>query len=152
VPCACLCAVRMALTTTYLDHDALVARLTAVAADCGGRASLVHVGVSVQGRALLAIRIGGAEAAPRARDGGPALPSRPAVKLVGNMHGDEVVGRLLLLNVAETLCAASADDEDPRVALVRAHVDMYILPSMNPDGFTARTVRARSCAERERER
>ena len=81
------------------------------------------------------------ERAPRRRRAAQRAASvprtRPAVKLVANMHGDEVVGRQLLLNLLEKMCGADGGDEDPRVALVRDNIDLYLLPSMNPDGLEA---------------
>jgi len=63
--------------------------------------------------------------------------SRPRVKLVGNMHGNEPTGREILLYLARFLLeeANSRDSPDPRIVALLASTDLYILPTMNPDGF-----------------
>lgn len=76
------------------------------------------VGRSLQGRDLVGIRL---------TDLSVKTP-KPEVKLVGNMHGDETVGRQLLVRLLQDIVLANRTD------VLRA-VDLYILPSMNPDGF-----------------
>ena len=49
------------------------------------------------------------------------------VKLVANMHGNEPVGRELLLHLARHILRSRPD--------VLAATDLYVLPTMNPDGF-----------------
>lgn len=49
------------------------------------------------------------------------------------MHGDEVVGRELLLNLIRYLCHNY--DTDSGVRHMVDSVDLYIMPSMNPDGY-----------------
>ena len=127
------------LTTTYLDHAALTARLHDLAANgCEGRASVSSIGKSVQGRDLWVVKIGAplgdaAAAAATGADGTP-LPGRARVKLIGNMHGDEVVGRTILINLIEYVCGADGGADDPRVQQIRNAIDLYVLPTMNPDG------------------
>merc|ERR1712076_309246 len=57
------------------------------------QAYLYSVGQSVQGREMWTIAISGAE--PR-----ETLPGRAEIKYVANMHGNEVIGRELLLKLA----------------------------------------------------
>ena len=63
---------------------------------------------------------------------------RPKVKLVGNMHGNEPVGRELLIHLARYLLHASRDG-DERAKKILESMDLYILPTMNPDGFARGT-------------
>ena len=58
------------------------------------------------------------------------------MKLIGNMHGNEPVGRELLIHFARHILESAAGiRNDPRAAEIVASTDLYILPTMNPDGF-----------------
>jgi len=128
-PVVTLCHAQ-ALTFTYLSHTELVQRLESVAERCdGGRATVGSIGKSVLGRDLVMVRLVDNAAAAA------AAASKPRVKLLGNMHGDEVVGRQLLLNLVELLCDKAAVAADPDLAQIAHNVDLYIVPSLNPDGY-----------------
>eukprot|EP00010_Vexillifera_abyssalis_P004347 CAMPEP_0201552470 /NCGR_PEP_ID=MMETSP0173_2-20130828/16737_1 /ASSEMBLY_ACC=CAM_ASM_000268 /TAXON_ID=218659 /ORGANISM="Vexillifera sp., Strain DIVA3 564/2" /LENGTH=468 /DNA_ID=CAMNT_0047962967 /DNA_START=14 /DNA_END=1420 /DNA_ORIENTATION=+ len=58
---------------------------------------------------------------------------KPQFKYVGNMHGDEVVGREMLLRFIYTLLSGYQADSDIRQLVDDTQI--YVLPSMNPDGF-----------------
>ena len=60
------------------------------------------------------------------------------VKLVGNIHGDEVVGRELLLGLAEGLCTGWVEQREDVLRLLRS-TEVHLLPSLNPDGFVLKT-------------
>lgn len=71
------------------------------------------------------------------KDPGNAHPNRPMFKYVGNMHGDEVVGREMLFHFTRyLLCAHDASDE--RVVRLLGETDIYIMPTMNPAGHKRR--------------
>ncbi len=78
----------------------------------------VVVGSSVEGRPITGLRLTDKS----------DKTARPEVKLVGNMHGDETVGRELLVRFMTELLETNRSD-------VLSAVDVYIVPSMNPDGF-----------------
>lgn len=59
---------------------------------------------------------------------------KPEVKLIGNMHGNEVIGRELLIRLADYLCDAIINNKDDIRKFVES-ANLHILPSMNPDGF-----------------
>lgn len=52
---------------------------------------------------------------------------------MGNMHGNEVVGRVMLLNLAELLCRNY--DKDLMLTLFINNTRIHLMPTMNPDGF-----------------
>ena len=82
---------------------------------------------SVEGRKLLVIQI--SENVRRER-----TIVKPVVKLVGNIHGNEVAGREILLFLAKYLLMMyNAGDKYIRTLI--KEVDIHILPSLNPDGF-----------------
>ncbi|KAJ8537964.1 hypothetical protein K7X08_014504 [Anisodus acutangulus] len=62
--------------------------------------------------------------------------AEPAFKYIGNVHGDEPVGRELLILLASWLCDNYM--KDPLATLIVDNVHLHILPSMNPDGFSLR--------------
>lgn len=60
---------------------------------------------------------------------------RPEFKYVANMHGNEVVGREMLLLLIKYLCENYG--RDPRVTRLLQTTRIHLLPSMNPDGYAA---------------
>ncbi|VDL94479.1 unnamed protein product [Schistocephalus solidus] len=64
----------------------------------------------------------------------PTILVIPEVKLVANMHGNEVVGRELLLRLAKYLCDKYKEG-DGLVNWLIQHTRIHLLPSMNPDGY-----------------
>jgi len=63
---------------------------------------------------------------------------KPMVKYVANMHGDEAVGRQLMVYLADYLLDQFG--KDSRVNNLLNKLDIHIIPSMNPDGFEASLV------------
>ena len=62
---------------------------------------------------------------------------KPMMKLVANMHGNEAVGRELMLALSRYLLENYETDD--RVANIIDNTDIHILPSLNPDGFEKST-------------
>ncbi|KAG7299519.1 hypothetical protein JYU34_016482 [Plutella xylostella] len=61
-------------------------------------------------------------------------PYKPEVKYVGNIHGNEVLGRELLLGLAHHLCDQYMN-HDRRIRALIHSTRIHLLPSMNPDGW-----------------
>ncbi|XP_044755146.1 carboxypeptidase D-like [Coccinella septempunctata] len=61
------------------------------------------------------------------------LPDLPNIKFVANIHGNEAVGRELLLHFMEYL--RDNYEKDPYVKCLLDNTRIHLLPSMNPDGF-----------------
>ncbi|MCI4388985.1 hypothetical protein PGIGA_G00092440 [Pangasianodon gigas] len=92
--------------------------------------SITHlhsIGLSVEGRELWVLILG---QHPREHRVGI-----PEFKYVGNMHGNEVLGRVLLLQLIDYLTRNYMSD--PFVTKLMNTTRIHILPSMNPDGFEA---------------
>nr|XP_046190060.1 carboxypeptidase M-like isoform X1 [Oncorhynchus gorbuscha] len=86
---------------------------------------LHSIGKSVEGRDLWVLILGKNPAEHRM--------GIPEFKYVGNMHGNEVVGRVLLLQLIDHLTRGYLSD--PLVTRLLNSTRVHILVSMNPDGF-----------------
>ncbi|XP_063812032.1 carboxypeptidase D [Pseudophryne corroboree] len=111
----------------YYSHKELSERLHSLAQAHPELARLSSIGMSVQGRELWVMRL--------TADPDAATSDRPQFKYVGNMHGDEAVSRQVLVYVTQYLLENYG--RDPRVTRLLNTTDIYILPSLNPDGFEA---------------
>ena len=113
---------RATRSASYHSHSELVAWARALAAANPGHCRTFTIGRSVRGRELIGVRLTNYATAVDAY--------KPKFKWVGNMHGDETVGRELLIRLGTEMMA----HKDER--LLNA-TEVWILPSMNPDGFHA---------------
>ena len=60
------------------------------------------------------------------------------IKYIGNMHGNEALGRELLLHLADHLCTAYTQAQEDMVRLID-NTRIHLLPTMNPDGWKIAT-------------
>lgn len=90
-------------------------------------ARLHEVGKSVENRTLWALEI--------SESVGVAVPGKPKLKLVANIHGNEAVGRELLLRLAWYLLQNYNSTGIDRISQLLKNAYIYLMPSINPDGF-----------------
>lgn len=109
----------------YYPYGELTERLRSLAQSHPHIANLSSIGQSVDGRELWVMRI--------TPDPDRDSPGRPKFKYVGNMHGDETVSRQVLVYLVEYLLTQYG--VEPRITELVNSTDIYIMPSMNPDGF-----------------
>lgn len=108
------------------NQEELEQTLIDVHTKCPNITRLYSIGESVESRVLPVIEF---SVHPGQHD-----ILKPEVKLVGNMHGNEVVGRELLLKLAVFLCDEYKSDNKEIKRLINM-TRIHILPTMNPDGY-----------------
>nr|XP_020443952.1 carboxypeptidase M isoform X2 [Monopterus albus] len=87
---------------------------------------LYSIGQSVRGQQLWVLALG---LSPHRHTIGI-----PEFKYVANMHGNEVLGRVLLLQLIDDLVRGYRNNETWSLQLLKS-TRIHILPTMNPDGF-----------------
>ncbi|CAA0842000.1 carboxypeptidase D- putative [Striga hermonthica] len=115
------------LAQGYMSNTDLEREMKEFNSRCRNISRLYSIGKSALGVPLWALEIS---------DMPGKIEAEPAFKFIGNVHGDEPVGRELLLLLANWLCNNYM--KDPLVTLIVDNVHLHILPTMNPDGFSLR--------------
>jgi len=108
----------------YHNYNELSIFLQNIAENYPEITSLESIGQSVQGRELWVMEIS---------DNPSVNEIEPEFKYIANMHGDETVGRELSLYLIEWLVEGYGNN--PRATDIINNTDVFIMPSMNPDGF-----------------
>ncbi|XP_064099961.1 carboxypeptidase D-like isoform X2 [Macrobrachium nipponense] len=90
-------------------------------------ADYYSIGKSVKGRDLIVIKI--SDNIQERKE------CEPMFKYVANMHGDETVGRELVIFLAQYLVNNYMKDD--RITRLINSTEIHLMPSMNPDGFEA---------------
>ncbi|PHT50550.1 hypothetical protein CQW23_10297 [Capsicum baccatum] len=115
------------LAKDYMSNSDLENAIMSFNRRCSGISRVYSIGKSVLGVPLWVMEIS---------DKPGKEEAEPAFKYIGNVHGDEPVGRELLILLANWLCDNYM--KDPLATLIVDNVHLHILPSMNPDGFSLR--------------
>lgn len=109
----------------YYTEDQLTSLFNGLVEKYPTLAKVHSLGKSVEGRDLIAIQI--------SKNVGERELLKPMFKYVGNMHGDETVGRELIIYLAKYLLDNYG--QIPEITDLVDTTDIYLMPSMNPDGF-----------------
>lgn len=123
----------------YHDQAALEAKLEDIHKKCPKNTRLYSIGQSVEGRELVVIEFSTTPGEHKACKflevkRNYVVLVKPEMKYVGNMHGNEAVGRELLLRLADFLCE-QWNSKDKEIVDLLNRTNIHLLPSMNPDGF-----------------
>ena len=108
----------------YHNYNELTEFLENIATNHPEITNLFSVGQSVQGRELWVLEIS---------DNPGINEIEPEFKYIANMHGDETPGREFSLYLIEWLC--NEYYTNPRASFLVNNTSIFIMPSMNPDGF-----------------
>ena len=109
---------------SYHNYDELTDFLQEINSQYPDITNLLSIGQSVQGRELWVLEV----------SDNPGLNElEPEFKYVANMHGDETVGRELSLFLIEWLVQEYGNNQ--RATDLVNNTSIFIMPSMNPDGF-----------------
>lgn len=109
-------------------HDQIGEKLQQLAEKYPEIISLFSIGQSSQGRELWTVKIS---------DNVKVDEREPEFKYIANMHGDEIVGRDIMVRFIEEL--AQNYNKNPRITDLINNTEIYIMPSMNPDGSEKQT-------------
>ncbi|KAL1535158.1 suppressor of los1-1 [Salvia divinorum] len=115
------------LAQGYMSNSDLQKAMQEFNSRCPNISRLYSIGKSVLGVPLLAMEIS---------DSPGNMDAEPSFKFVGNVHGNELVGRELLLLLANWLCDNYLKDSLATTIVDGVH--LHILPSMNPDSYALR--------------
>ena len=93
-------------------------------------AHVFSVGKSYTGRSLFAMHLTSPLVSSTDQENDENLLLKPKFKWVANMHGDETVGREMMIALIYHLLLNSKSDS--RINRLLSSSDIYIMPSMNP--------------------
>lgn len=110
----------------YPSPEEIEKELKSITAQYPEISKMFSIGKSIKNRDLWVIKL--------SRDVG-TNDDRPEFKYIANMHGDEIVGREIMVKFIKDLLQNYG--KDPQVTNLLDRVQIYIMPSMNPDGAAA---------------
>lgn len=107
----------------YHTYETLTSELQSLAQKYPKLVTLHSAGKSVEGRDLWYLRIS---------DSDNTDAHKPKLLYVSSMHGDEVTGKELMIYLVREML--SSYGKDARLTRLVRNADIFIMPSMNPDG------------------
>lgn len=113
----------------YTTHSELLETIRNAATDHPDKARSLYIGRSVNGREILGLRM--------SRCPETGCIDKPSVAYMGPVHGDEVVGREMLVKLIKWII--DNDPENAEAEMLLDYVDLYIIPTLNPDGYEAKS-------------
>lgn len=116
-------AMNKAAFAEYPTHSQITAKLQAAAQKYPSIMQLVSIGKSVKGKDLWVMKIS---------DNVASDEVEPEFKYISSMHGDEITGRELTVSLIEEIGAKYGKDAE--LTQLVNNTEIYIMPSMNPDG------------------
>lgn len=115
------------LDYSYPTFEAITKNLKQLAKKYSHIMTLKSIGKSVEGRDLWMVKIS---------DNVTIDEVEPEFKYISSMHGDEITGRELTQFLIKDLLEAYGQNE--RITKLINNTELYIMPSMNPDGSNKR--------------
>ncbi len=111
----------------YPKSDEIISQLRSLASANPEIIKLIKIGESEKGQDLVFLKIS---------DNPHIDELEPEVKLMANMHGDEIMGREILLQFLEDLVIEYRTN--PEVKSLIDNTELFVMPTMNPDGADRR--------------
>ena len=108
------------------NHDDMIKYMDNIAARCPDITRIYDIGKSGLGRRIVVMEV--------TDNPGVHEPLEPEFKYIGNMHGNEVVGREMLLLLLDYLCSEYNYGNKVVQNMVN-NTRIHIMPTMNPDGY-----------------
>ena len=115
---------------TYSDNQEIYDEILALGSNHSALAKPFILGSSVKGQPLVGLRL--TQGVRRERS-----LLKPMVRVLANLHGNEALGRELVLHLARHLLAGYEHEE--RIRRLLDLTDISLLPSLNPDGYDRAT-------------
>lgn len=110
---------------SYLHYEELSNKLRDISEKHPDLVKLHSIGKSVKNRQIWAVEV--------SENVNSRSMGEPMIKYVANMHGDEAVGRQMLIYLLDYLLDNYG--KDARISKLVNTTDIFLVPSMNPDGF-----------------
>lgn len=110
--------------STYPSPEEIEEKLKVLAKNNPGIFKLFSIGKTEENRDLWVMKVS---------DNVEVDEIEPEFKYVGNMHGDEIVGREMLVSLLDEIALNYRNGDKETLDLVN-NTEIYIMPSLNPDG------------------